>query len=140
RGLGDVAPGEGTGPLDAASAERLSVGRGALDPCCDLGGVERVDEDGGSVRDLLRCAAAARHDCGAARHRLQHRNPETLVDRRVRDTARAAIEAGELLVRDAAEPADPVAADVDPAPAALADDPQLDADEAGRLDEARQVL
>ena len=56
----------------------------------------RVDEHGCAACDLLRRAAARRHDGRAAGHRLEHRDPEALVQRRVHDAERAAVEPREL--------------------------------------------
>ena len=55
---------------------------GLLDPGRDRLDVERVDEHGRAAGDLLGRAAAARHDGRAARHRLEHRDAEALVQRR----------------------------------------------------------
>ena len=63
-----------------------------LDPGGDRRDVERVDEDCRTARDLLRRAAGRRDDGRAARHRLEHRDAEALVQRRVDEAARAAVE------------------------------------------------
>ena len=72
--------------------------RGLLDPGGDRLGVERVDEHRRAARRLGRARPVARHDGGAAGHRLEHRDPEALVERRVGEAAGAAVEAGELVV------------------------------------------
>src|SRR6185503_18256403 len=92
------------------------------------------------VGDLLH-RGATRGDHGrAARHRFQDGNPETLVERRVRDAGRATVETRKLRIVDLAEPADAVPADVDPAPASGTDDPQLPVGAADCLDETLEVL
>ena len=108
-------------------------------PACDRAGVERIDEHRGVACDLLGRSARGRDDGGAARHRLEHRDAEALVERRIDDAARAAVVRGELVVVDLAEPAH-CAARVDAAPAARADDAQLDAGPRGRVDRAREIL
>ena len=104
-------------------AARLGLG----DAGRDRRGVERIDEHGGAAGDLLRRAPAGRHDGRPAGHRLEHREPEALVERREDEAARTAVERRELLVGDAARPA----RHVDAAPAACPDDAQLDARAAG---------
>ena len=84
--------------------------------------VERVDKHGRPARHLLRGAATRRDDGRATRHRLDHRQPEALVERREHETARAAVERRQLRVIDAALPS----GHLDPTPTRRSDDPQLD--------------
>ncbi len=106
----------------------------------DAGGdrirVERVDEHGRAARDLLRRAAPRRDDRRPARHRLDHRQPEALVEGREDEAPRAPVERSELLVVDAPGPA----GYLDPTPARRPHDPQLDARPLRRLDRAAEVL
>ena len=82
-----------------------------------------------------------RHDSRRpARHRLEHRDAEALVQRRVCDTERTAVQAREVVVPDLALPANPLAARLDADPTRCAGDPQLDAETLRRLDRAREVL
>ncbi len=99
-------------------------------------GVERVDEDSGAAGDLLGRPAARGHDRRTARHRLEHRDPESLVERGVDDATCAAVELRELGVGDLSHPA----GHVDSAPPARADDAELDPGEPSRLDDAPEVL
>ncbi len=102
--------------------------------------VARIDEDSGSVRDLLHGGAARGDDGHTACHRLQNWNPEALVERRVRNTSRAAVETRELCVVDLPEPANTVPADFDPTPAARSDDTQLTVCAADGLHKPVEVL
>ena len=102
----------------------VAPGVGLLDPGGDRGRIARVDEHRRAARDLLGRAPGARHHRRAAGHRLEHRDAEALVQRRVDEAARAAVERRELVVGDPAEPA----VDLDAAPARRADDAQLDAE------------
>ena len=84
-----------------------------------------------------------RDDRRAARHRLDDRHAEPLEPRRVDDGRRAAVEARELVVGDAAEPDH--ARHVEPrlrAPSGAADDREREvaAEEAERVDERAEVL
>ena len=92
------------------AADRLA------DPRRDRVGVQRIDEHRGAVRDLLHRRARARHNRHSTRERLEHRNAEAFVQRRVGDAERTAIETRELLVVDEAEQAHPAAAKVAVAP------------------------
>src|SRR5207245_254923 len=84
-------------------------------------------------------AAGARDDRAAAGERLEDRDAEPLVQRRVREAAGAAVELGELLVRDLAEPAHR-AGQLDTAPAARTDHAQLDLEALRGGREALEVL
>ena len=77
-----------------------------------------------------------RHHGRAARHRLEHGEPEALVQRRVENAAGTAVQGGELRVGDLADPA----VDLDATPPASADDAQLDTGLARRLHRASEVL
>ena len=66
----------------------------------------RVDVGRIVAGELLHRRAGARDDRAPAGERLGDRDPEPLVERRVDEAARAAVEAGELLVRDGSEPGD----------------------------------
>ena len=106
----------------------------------DAGGdrirVERVDEHGRAAGHLLGGTAARRDDRRPTRHRLDHRQPEPLVERREHEAPRAAVERRQLLVVDAPGPA----GHLDPTPARRSHDPQLDARPLRRLDRAAEVL
>ena len=78
----------------------------------------------------------ARHDRCPARHRLEHRQPEPLVERGEDEAAGAAVERRELVVRYPPGPA----GNLDAAPAGRADDPQLDVGEPRGLDGPGKVL
>ena len=112
----------------------------SLDPGRDRRRVERVDEHRRVAGDLLERARRGRDDGRAARHRLEDRDPEALVQRGVDEAARAAKEARELRVRHEAEPAHAVARQLDAAPAGVADDAQLGAGEPRGLGDPGQVL
>ena len=86
--------------------------------------------------DLLHRGRPGRDDGSAARHRLEHRQAEALVQRRVHDTARAAVERCELGVGHLAHPA----VHVHPSPSPRAHDTQLDTRLTGRVDGAAEVL
>ena len=58
-----------------------------------------VDEDGRVARDLAQRRLVERDDRGAAGHRLEHRQAEALVARRLHEAGGAAIELGELVLR-----------------------------------------
>ena len=88
----------------ARPARRAARPASAMPSAIDAG-VARVDEHRGATRDLLGRAATRRHDGRPARHRLEHREPEALVQRRVDEAARAAVERRELLVAGLADPA-----------------------------------
>ena len=95
------------------------------------------------MRELAERRPGRGDDGRGAGHRLEHRQPEALVERDVGDARGPAVEPGELLVVDALEPPDAVALDADVAPALGADEAQLEAVEprpAEALDEPRQVL
>ena len=104
-----VNPRARSSPSGTSSSRRASA---SAMPGRDRLRIGGVDEDGRAARHLLGGAAAARHDRRAAGHRLQHRDAEALVERRVDEAARAAVERRQLLVRRAADPA----WDVDAAP------------------------
>ena len=61
-----------------------------------------------------------------AGHRLQHREPEALVERDIDDRHRAAVQPCELLVVDTLQVPNPVAVDSDVAPACSPHDAQLE--------------
>ena len=100
------------------------------------GDVEWVDEHRRATGHLSGRTAAARHDGRPARHRLQHRDPEALVERREDERAGAAVERSELAVGDLADPT----RRFDAAPAPCADDTQLDADAGRGVGDAPEVL
>src|SRR5204862_1622660 len=76
----------------------------------------------------------------AAGHRLEHRDAEALIQRRVRDAERTTVETREVRVADLAQPAHAVPADLDAAPAGGTDDAQLHVVASCGLDEAAEVL
>ena len=137
-------------PQSKARARAMPSGRSSsrrsiasLRPGGDRVRVERVDQHGRAARHLLQRAVAGGDDRRAAGHRLEHREPEALVERDVGDCTRAAVEPRELVVLHLPEPADAVARDSDAAPARRAGDQQRQAVQAGApvgLDEPRQVL
>ena len=98
--------------------------------------VERVDENRRATGDLLHRRPDGRHHRRPAGHRLEHGQPEALVQRRVEDAASAAVERRELRVRDLADPA----VDLDTSPPACAHHAQLDPGLARRVDGALEVL
>ena len=71
--------------------------------------VERVDERGGVAEHLGSEPAVRRDDRDARGHRLERREPEALVARRVREHGRAGEQVAALRVGDVPEPDDPVA-------------------------------
>ena len=87
-----MAPRRGSGP------------EGARDPLADRGDARRIDVGRVVAGDLRHRAPRARHDRAAAGERLGDRDAVALVERRVDEAARAAVERGELLVADLAEP------------------------------------
>ena len=89
----------------AARARRAARSASSIPAAIDAD-VERVDEHGRAAGDLRHRAAGARHDRRAAGHRLERGDAEALVERRVDEAARAAVERRELLVVDPAEPGD----------------------------------
>src|SRR5581483_3360774 len=111
----------------------LDAGRDRLD-------VLGIDENGRAAGDLLGGAAPRRHDRRPTRHRHEDRDPEPLVQRRVHDAERAAIQARELLVRGEAHVRDARTRRVDAAPARHACHPQVDAQPPRRFDRAGEVL
>ena len=98
--------------------------------------VERVDENRCAAGDLLHRRPDGRDDRRPARHRLEHGQPEPLVQRRVEDAASAAVERSELRIRDLADPA----VDLDTSPPACAHDAQLEPGLARSIDDALEVL
>ena len=115
----------------------LVPARGSLvDARRDRRRVQGIDEDSCVARDFLHRGLAGRDDGRPARHRLEHREAETLVQRRVHDAARAAVERRELGVGHLAHPPGYVHA----SPPARAHDTQLDAGLAGGVDGACEVL
>ena len=93
-----------TGALEAERPQLVAPRFGLDDTRGDRIRVERVDEHGRAARHLLRGAASRRHDRRPARHRLDHRQPEALVEGREHEAPRAAVERCELLVVDASRP------------------------------------
>src|SRR5207342_3730019 len=75
-------------------------------------------------------------DGSTAGHRLEDREAEPLVERRIENASRTAVEGSEICIRYFSHPA----AHVHPAPAARPDDPELDPGEACGLDGAGEVL
>ena len=134
--IGGVRPREPTGTLEPEPAQLVVPRFGLRDACRDRIRVERVDEHGRAARHLLRSAASRRDDRRPARHRLDHRQPEALVEGREHEAPRAPVERSELLVVDAPGPA----GYLDPTPARRPHDPQLDARPLRRLDRAAEVL
>ena len=116
------------------------VREASIDAVGDRSWVERVDEDGGRAGDVGHGAVPARDHRRPAGHRLRHRDPEPLVERRIDEAAGAAVELRELQVGDAPQPADAVPSGLDAAPASSPDDPELDAGEPSCLDRSWEVL
>ena len=77
-----ASPRVGLRTLEPEPRAARRVARRLLDPGRDRVDVERVDEHRGAAGDLLGRAARARDDGRAAGHRLEHRDPEPLVERR----------------------------------------------------------
>src|SRR5205085_847688 len=90
--------------------------------------------------DLLGRATARRDDRGSTRHRLEHRNAESLVQRRVDDAERTAVLTRELGVVYLSEPRDVRAVGCNASPTARTDNPELDTGEGRSLDCKRKVL
>ena len=112
-------------------ATRRGVGRNARAiPARIDSTLERVDVDGVVAGELGHRAPGARDDRAAAGERLGDRDPEALVERGVDEAAGAAVERGELVVADLAEPGD-VRRRLDVPPAAGTDDPELALDGGG---------
>ena len=110
-----------------AHADGLRAGGDrALDARRDRVDVERIDLEGDTPRELVVGPAGGGDHRGPAGHRLQHREPEALVERDVDDRHRAAVQPCELLVVDPFEVPDPVSVDSDSAPAFGSDDAQLE--------------
>ena len=120
-------PAEAGGTFPPEPSELLAAADRLFEAGRDRGGIGGIDEYRRAVCDLLGRAAPARHDRRAAGHRLEHGQPETLVQRRVGDAERSAVERGQLGIGDVPEPANAGAVRLDAAPAARADDPQLEA-------------
>ncbi len=89
-------------PARTSSSRRVAA---SSIPSAIDAGIERIDEHRCAACHLLGRTAARRDDRCAARHRLDDRDAEALLERRIGEAAGAAIEPGELLVRDSAEPA-----------------------------------
>jgi hypothetical protein len=79
-------------------------------------------DDRSTTRDFLHRRPDGRDHGRPAGHRLEHGQPEALVERRVEDAASSAVQRGELGVRDLADPT----GDLDTAPPACAHHAQLD--------------
>ena len=87
-------------PRSLSSAARSSA---SADAAGDRLGVERVEQHRGVADDLGQRACARRGDRAAARHRLERRQPEALVEAREDERRRPAVERDQLARRDAAE-------------------------------------
>ena len=92
-------PGEEPRPLDPGGGEPLALGerppRGGAE-------VAVLGVDGRAVRDLAQRRLGRGDHRRAARHRLEHRQPEPLEARRQHERRRAAVELGQLLLGDVA--------------------------------------
>ena len=87
--------------LEPAPGPRLRIGKHLLERRDDVVDVARVEQARGISGDLReRCHVRAR-DRTAARHRLEHRHPESLVQRRESERCGAAVELHERVTRDA---------------------------------------
>ena len=143
-GRGRHAPARARSQLKSAArrapTELLAAGNRPLHAPCDRIGVERVDFERDTVRELVVGPSGRGDDGRGAGHRLEHRQPESLVERDVGDARGATVEPGELLVVHAVEAPDALAVDGNVAPALGADEAQLEAVEprpAKALDEPR---
>ena len=87
------------------------------------------------MREVRGRPEVGRHDRSSARHRLEHREPEPLVERRVDEALGSPVQRCEHLVAH-----EPERLDADVAPPLGADDPQLDPRALRSLDGARKVL
>ena len=116
--------------------ELLAPSARSPDPVRDRGDVERVDEHRRAARNLLHRGPHGCHNGRPARHRLEHGQPEALVERRIEDTPRAAVQGCELRVRDLAHPA----VRLDPTPPARANHAQLDSGLSCSRDRAPEIL
>ena len=106
--------------------------------------VGRVEEHGGVAGDLRDRARVRRGDGTSARHRLEDRQPEALVQARIDEARRAAVQRGEVLGRDGAEVLDAFGERLEPVEAASGEDepelrPRL-AQRRERLEEPRVIL
>src|SRR5713101_1732789 len=133
-------PLERTRPFEPTLDESVALGGSALDARGDVSGIAGVNEDRCSVSDLFHRGAAGGNHGHAACHCFQDGNAEALVERRVGETGRSAVEARKLRIVDLPEPADTVAVDFDAAPAARSDDTQLAIAAPHSLYEPVQVL
>src|SRR5207253_11507762 len=77
---------------------------------------------------------------GSARHRLEYRQAEALVHRRIEDAERAAVLPRELIVVDRPEPRDVGATRRDATPAQRTDHAEVDTELGSRLDCACEVF
>src|SRR5919106_1402968 len=134
--VGGALPGELAGARESERHELVAARLRLRDPGGDRGGIERVDEHRGTAGHLLCRAPARGHRGRSARHRLENRDAEPLVERRKNEAARPSVERRELGVRDLADPA----GDVDSSPAARADDAELHFREPSGLDDPLEVL
>ena len=105
-------------------------------PCGDRVHVEWIHQDRRASGDLLHRSSARRDDGRSGRHRLEHRQAESLVERRIENDTSASIGSGELCVRELADPP----GDVHAAPPPRAHDAELGAGAARGLDHAAEIL
>ncbi len=128
---------------DPERDQPLALGDRPLDRGRDRSGIVGVGAHRDIARRLVHRRVRRRHDRRPARHRLDDRHPEALEARRVDGDGGAAVEAGQLLVGDEAEPTHPRVVELRLlAPALAAGDREQDvaAEEPVRLDERLEVL
>ena len=105
--LADGAPRERLHVLEAERDEPSRSARARSMAAANAAGSSGSARTAASPARLVQRLVRGDDDGDAARHRLDHGNPEALEARRVRDDGGAAVEARELLVRDEPEPPDP---------------------------------
>lgn len=103
---GGLRPGRARSALEPAFAELGGSGERLLHACGDRLGVGGIEEHRCSLADLGDGRHVRRCHGAAARHRLERRKTEPLVQARVDETGRSPVEAGEVRQREDAAPLD----------------------------------
>src|SRR5690348_4359104 len=133
-------PREAARVLEPARDERATLAARALDSSRDRFDVVGIGAHRGVARSLVQ-GPMRRHDARrAARQRLDHRDAEALEPRRIDERRCAAVEGRKLVVAGVTEPAHAASLRLDAAPAARADDAQLDAEALRGRDRVGEIL
>ena len=128
---------------EAERDELVASGDGLPDPRGDRLDVERVDPHRRVTTGFVERGMRRGDDGRAARHRLDDRHAEPLVERGIDEHRRSTVEPRDLVVGDVAEAPDARVGEIGPLAPALAPrehEPELPVEEPPRLDQAGEVL